>query len=277
MKLEDTKIRNASDSLSSRTPRTNRVSLFLEGLRDEIVYLGIEQLVSYKHQARITFDNEELSSLASTIKEVGIRQPLTVLPNEEDKYEIISGERRYRAAKLAGLDRVPCIIVKDKNQAESIALIENIQRADLTPLELGEALSGLLERKVFASQSDIADKLGIQRSKVVECISLSKLNKEVKDALTSKKMFSRDKLRNLLSLGTFEEQLKYVNSSMKDEDIANQKTDNNKKNLSSQLSLIRISMVDNDLKLQKKRLKMINYTQKERLKTLLLEIINELN
>jgi ParB family chromosome partitioning protein len=93
-------------------------------------------LVSFKNQKRHYFDGEKLKSLAKTIKEHGIGQPLTVIQSEDKLgvFEIVSGECRFFAAKMTGLDKVPCIIIHDRNAAEEIAVIENVQRADLHPL-----------------------------------------------------------------------------------------------------------------------------------------------
>lgn len=213
MKIDQAKIKSVPKELEAQPALktlSGRVSLFQEGNRYEIVYVKIEAILPFKHQSRKSFDEDELNALAQTIKDHGIRQPLTLLGKPDDTYEVISGERRLRAAKIVGLSRVPAIVVYDEKSAEEIALIENIQRADLTPLELGEGLLGLLKRGVFDSQAEMARNLGLQRTKVSEAISLTRLSPTIKDLVTLHKINNRDWLRQLLSAHTEEEQITMI-------------------------------------------------------------------
>lgn len=227
MKIDQAKIKIVPKELEAQTvakPFSGRVSLFQEGSRFEIVYVKIESILPFKHQSRKSFDEDELNALAHTIKEHGIRQPLTLLGKSDDTYEVISGERRLRAAKIAGLNRVPAIIVYDEKSAEEIALIENIQRADLTPLELGEGLLGLMKRGVFESQADMARKLGLQRTKVSEAISLTRMSPTIKDLVITHKINNRDLLRDILALRTEEEQIHLIKKTFlldQDSDLKN--------------------------------------------------------
>ena len=156
MKLDQAKTRENTDGALGRTALSKRVSVLNDTQRSEITYLSIEKLLPYRNQARTIFNEEELNALASTIKEHGIRQPLTVLrvATEEDDvaFEVVSGERRLRAAKIASLSKVPCIIIDDHQKAEEIALIENIQRQDLHPVELARSLKLLTEHRGWGSQ-----------------------------------------------------------------------------------------------------------------------------
>ena len=134
---------------------SEKIREVIEEERSKLMEINIEDIVANEGQPRKNFDQEELKDLASSIKKYGIIQPL-LLKKKEDKYEIIAGERRFRAAGLAGLERVPAI-VKDISDDESsrIAIIENIQRKDLNPVE--EAMS---YRHLLDSQ-DLTQKLSL--------------------------------------------------------------------------------------------------------------------
>ena len=101
----------------------------------EILEIRVEDIIPNRFQPRLTFDMEALNELANSIKEHGIIQPL-VVRRLQDKYEIIAGERRYKAATLIGLSKVPCIVMNlNDNESAEVAVIENIQRKEMTPLE----------------------------------------------------------------------------------------------------------------------------------------------
>ncbi len=140
-------ISKSYDKLASPNPNAKlRPSIGLDGNIGEFFYLNVENLKTYSKQARKCFDLEELNKLAETIREHGVRQPLSVIKTEEPGiYQVISGERRLRAAKISGLEKVPCIILSDTAKVEEIAVIENIQRADLYPIELSNAYTSLLK------------------------------------------------------------------------------------------------------------------------------------
>src|SRR3990167_11470488 len=133
-KVKYTKISPELEMLATPVASQNsRVSIGFEDEVGEFYYFSVEDLIPYKNQARTIFDEEEINKLSETIKEHGIRQPLTILKsiNSPNKYEVVSGERRLRAAKLVGLKKVPCIIIRDERHADEISLLENIQRQDL--------------------------------------------------------------------------------------------------------------------------------------------------
>ena len=114
---------------------------------NHVVLLSINDILSNPAQPRTVFETEDLEKLAESIKYNGILQPLTVRFNSDNKYELISGERRLKAAKLAGLREVPCIILKtDSAQSAIFALIENIQRQDLNYFEEAIAINKLIEK-----------------------------------------------------------------------------------------------------------------------------------
>ncbi len=141
--------------------------------------LGLEDIVT-KEQVRKDFNEERLKELADSIKQHGIIEPLIVSETKEDKFLLIAGERRFRAAKIAGLDTVPCIIKHDIKEEDItiIQLIENGQREDLNPVELNAVYQKLQDSGLSIRQ--IAEKIGKSKSHVQEVLSISKLNDEEK-------------------------------------------------------------------------------------------------
>lgn len=131
-------------------------------------------------QPRKHFDDEKLEELASSIKARGLLQPIVVRRLGE-RFQIVAGERRYRAAKLAGMERVPALI-RDTDDPLELALIENLQREDLTPLEEAEALSGLIERHTY-SHREVGELIGKSRPYVSNALALLRLPDHIKDEL----------------------------------------------------------------------------------------------
>lgn len=201
MRIEKAKIRlpNNIKEENSNEP-SQRVSTYTESYKGEYYNIEVTKLIPFKNQSRKHFDQKSLEELASTIRVHGIRQPLTILPSseQEGKYEIISGERRWKAAQIAGLTKVPCIIIHNQEAAEEIALIENIQRQNLHPLELMQAFQSLLDRKICNSTQEIATKLGINKSAVVEVLSLKNLPNETQQVLLNEGVKARKVLRVLV-------------------------------------------------------------------------------
>ena len=141
--------------------------------------LPIERLQRGAYQPRREFDEEALQTLASSIKAHGVLQPVVARPLAEDRYEILSGERRWRAAQMAGLDLVP-VVIKDVSDEAAIAigLIENIQREDLNPVEEGLGLKRLQD-EFGLSQEQVAEAVGRSRSAVANLLRLLNLESEV--------------------------------------------------------------------------------------------------
>ena len=141
--------------------------------------LPIERLQRGAYQPRREFDEEALQTLASSIKAQGVLQPVVARPLAEDRYEILSGERRWRAAQIAGLDHVP-VVIKDVSDEAAIAigLIENIQREDLNPVEEGLGLKRLQD-EFGLSQEQVAEAVGRSRSAVANLLRLLNLEIEV--------------------------------------------------------------------------------------------------
>ncbi len=151
-------------------------------------------------QPRTKFDDEAIASLAASIREVGILQPIVVRRSEDGRYEVIAGERRLRAAKVAGLASVP-VVLRDSGDADLLreALIENIHREDLNPIEQAEAFRQLLE-ELGLKQDQLAERVGVSRSHIANTIRLLALPLEVQQLLTDDKI-SAGHARALLSLG----------------------------------------------------------------------------
>lgn len=161
--------------------------------------LPIEYLQRGKFQPRKDMNPEKLQELADSIKAQGIIQPIVVRKISQDKYEIVAGERRWRAGQLAGLQQVP-VVVKDIDDRATmaIALIENIQRQDLNPLEEAEALRRLLDEFSMTHQQ-IADAVGKSRVTVTNLLRLMELQPEVKKLLITGQL-EMGHARALLSL-----------------------------------------------------------------------------
>ncbi|OOZ40161.1 ParB/RepB/Spo0J family partition protein [Solemya elarraichensis gill symbiont] len=155
---------------------------------DSIAHLGVDLVQRGRYQPRRNFDKEKLQELADSITEQGIVQPIVVRPIGEGKYEIIAGERRWRAAQLAGLSEVPVVVrdVDDKS-AMAMALIENIQRDDLNPLEEADALQRLISEFGLTHQQ-IAQAVGKSRTAVTNYIRLLDLEAEVKRMVDERKL-----------------------------------------------------------------------------------------
>ena len=155
-------------------------------------------------QPRTHFDDDAIASLAVSIREVGILQPI-VVRKAGAGYELIAGERRLRAAKLAGLATIP-VVVRDTDDADTLreALIENIHREDLGPIELAEAFRQLLE-ELGLKQEELADRVGVSRSHIANTIRLLQLPIDVQQLLTDGKL-QAGHARALLTLGDAEAQ-----------------------------------------------------------------------
>lgn len=154
------------------------------GVSEGLVYVPVERVVPNPRQPRQVFDDEALSALADSIRAAGLMQPIMVRNSSQTgQYEIIAGERRWRAAQLAGLIQLPAIVkeLDDKTSAEW-ALIENLQREDLNPIDKAEAFDRLVV-DFDATQKDIAVQLGIDRSSVANFLRLNDLEPFAKDAV----------------------------------------------------------------------------------------------
>lgn len=168
--------------------------------------IPIENVIPNKDQPRKVFEKLALEELASSIKEKGIIQPLLLKKNGADKYEIIAGERRWRAAQKAELKEVPAII-KDLEEQEvlELALIENIQRKDLNPVEEAEAYQFLMDR-FDLTQAEVAERVGKERATVANLLRLLQLGPELRKMILNGEI-SQGQAKVLLSLGEPKEQV----------------------------------------------------------------------
>lgn len=160
----------------------------------------VDKVDASELQVRTHFDQAEIDALAHSVKEHGVLQPVLVVQNG-DRYKVIAGERRLRAAKQAGLDRIPArVLSTDDKATHEIALRENLDRVDLHPLEEGEGYVSLLEAQAYTSHDSIAKAFGKPKSRITECIGFTRLPSKTKYDLLAKGLKNRALLRNLLTL-----------------------------------------------------------------------------
>ncbi len=176
--------------------------------------ISITQISPNPDQPRRTFDEEALEELATSIRELGIIQPLTLRSAGPNAYQIISGERRYRAAKLAGLETVPAY-VRTANDSEltEMALIENIQREDLNAIEIALTFRKLIDQYNL-TQERLSERIGKKRATIANFLRLLKLPAEVQLGLRDKKI-DMGHARAILSVEKPSKQLKLYNESLK--------------------------------------------------------------
>lgn len=172
--------------------------------------IEISRIEPNPYQPRTEFNQEALEELAASIKLLGLIQPITVRPLENGRYQIISGERRFRASQLAGLDKIPAYIRKtdDRGMLE-MAIVENIQREDLDSIEVALSFQRLIE-ECNLTQEAMAERVGKKRATVTNYLRLLKLPAEIQFAIRAKKI-SMGHAKALLSLESDKDQLKFAN------------------------------------------------------------------
>ena len=164
-----------------------------------VTMLPIAKVEAYRKQPRTQFDEASLQDLADSIRRHGILQPLTVRKLSSGYYQIIAGERRWRAARMAGLSEVPVLIIEaDDRKAMELAMIENLQREDLNPIEEAEGYKALME-DYGLTQEEAAERVGKSRSNVANVLRLLNLSAPVR-ALLAKGVLSAGHARALLPL-----------------------------------------------------------------------------
>ena len=175
----------------------------------QIRMIPVEQIIPNRFQPRLEFDQEALNTLANSIKQHGIIQPL-VLRRVADKFEIIAGERRFKAAQMCGMIQVPAIITDlDDNESAEVAIIENTQRRELSAIEEAQSYKKLLDRK-YLTQEQLAQRLGTSQSNIANKLRLLNLDKAVQDALM-KQQISERHARSLLRVQDPKKQVELLN------------------------------------------------------------------
>ena len=176
-------------------------ALMLENATDDMVAtntLPLNEIIPNKDQPRKTFDEGSIQELAQSIEQHGVLQPLLVRPLAEGGYQLVAGERRWRACRIAGVKEVP-VVVKELTDTETmeIAIIENLQREDLNPIEEAEGLQALIDKCGF-TQEEVATSVGKSRPAIANSLRLLRLPEEVRD-MTKNGDISAGHARALLS------------------------------------------------------------------------------
>ena len=154
---------------------------------NEVVYLYLDDIIPNRFQPREIFDDQALKELAVSIKEHGVIQPI-IVRKVENKYEIIAGERRYKASTMAGLTKIPAIVKNlDDKESSKVALIENLQRENLSPIEEAEAFNRLMNEYAY-TQEITAKIIGKSRSYIANILRLLNLPEEVQDLVRNGKL-----------------------------------------------------------------------------------------
>ena len=175
----------------------------------EVVELYLDDIIPNRFQPREVFNEEALKELAASIKEHGVIQPI-IVRKIGDKYEIIAGERRYKASTMAGMTKIPAIIRNlDDKEASKVALLENLQRKDLTAIEEARTYQKILELDSM-TQEELGRTMGKSQAAIANKMRLLSLPDEVQEALLYDKISERH-ARSLLNLNTSEEQINMLN------------------------------------------------------------------
>ena len=206
-----------TDAAEDPKPRTEAVSAIQE--------LSLGDIYPNPYQPRTEFDEEALNELAASIRSIGIVQPITVRSVDGGKYEIIAGERRFRASKLAGLETIPAYIRKTEDESLlELALIENIQREDLNAIEVAISYQRLLD-ECRLTQDALSERVGKKRTTISNYLRLLKLPAQIQLAIRDKKI-SMGHARAIINIEDpdtqfmiFEQILKYDFSVRKVEEI----------------------------------------------------------
>lgn len=160
----------------------------IDSVSEQVLELKVSQIEPNKSQPRTEFDRDKLEILADSIKKYGVLQPIVVKKLDNGFYKIIAGERRWRASKLAGIDKIP-VVVRDYDDKETmeIALVENLQREDLNPFEEARGYRELMD--LFSmTQEQVAQRVGKSRSAVANSIRLLSLCDEIKSFVLKKEL-----------------------------------------------------------------------------------------
>ena len=189
--------------------------LLKQRTENSVMYIPVEMIVPNKNQPRKEFKEDALTELALSIMQHGILQPLTVRCTDGNKYELIAGERRLRAAKICGLKKVPCILIQSDDTASSVlALIENLQRCDLNFFEEAEGIARLIEYYKFTQES-VAIKLGKSQSAIANKLRILRLPPNIRKTILENNLTERH-ARALLRLSSPAQQEAVLSAIIKD-------------------------------------------------------------
>lgn len=183
--------------------------------KEEVIDLPLSELRPNPYQPRKTFDQKALDELASSIKQSGVFQPIIVRKSDVKGYEIIAGERRFRASKLAGKETIPAIVREfDEEAMMQIAVLENLQREDLNPMEEAEAYD-MLMKKLNVTQAELSERLGKSRPYIANYLRLITLPPIIKQLLQTEQL-SMGQARTLLGLKDREQMIQVANQAIKE-------------------------------------------------------------
>lgn len=234
---------NQASTLSSTGVKTDNT----------ILQVPIEKIVPNPEQPRQVFETEALQELSDSIKDKGILQPLVVTELGNGNYELIAGERRLQASKLAGLKTVPVVVKQVGNAIEKLelALIENIQRRDLNPIEKAVSFKKLQE-EFHLTQEEVAKKLGKTRSSIANTLRLLELPEEIQNAITQGKI-SEGHARSILAIKDPEKQ-KLLFSAILQDKLSVRDTEQAVKQVKVRLHDRRVAVQDPEIKSLENRL-----------------------
>ncbi len=193
------------------------------GNKEKIVYIKLSQIIANENQPRTIFDDDKITELSDSIKVHGVLQPI-IVRTKDNMYEIVAGERRYRACQMLNLETIPAIVKDyDDEEAASVSLIENLQREDLTAIEEAKAFKAIMEIN-HLRQEDLANKIGKSQSTIANKIRLLSLPGQIQDAILSKQITERH-ARALLTLKDEKMQFQVLNKII-DKDLTVKETEN---------------------------------------------------
>lgn len=196
-------LQNVDTDITSKSPDKSNTTLV-----GSVATIAIEAIEANPFQPRTQFEREALTELADSIKELGIIQPVTLRKLGYDKYQLISGERRFRASQIAGLNEIPAFIrIANDQEMLEMALVENIQRQDLDPIEVAFSYQKLVE-ECNLTQEELSVRVGKKRSTVTNYIRLLKLPAQIQQSIRTK-IISMGHARTLVNVGDEKAQLAF--------------------------------------------------------------------
>ncbi|MBE3035995.1 MAG: ParB/RepB/Spo0J family partition protein, partial [Candidatus Atribacteria bacterium] len=214
--------------------------LFDAGTSSGLINISLSRIVEDKNQPRKTFNSETIKELASSIKEQGIINPITVRPYG-GKYVIIAGERRFLAARQAGLKVVPALVRKvSKNDVMLISLIENLQREDLNSIDRAEGIKAL-KVNLGLPWTAVGKKLGLSKQRILDLVGLLDLPDEIKEDIRSKKLTEKHG-RALRKLKSSKDEILKVSKIIKEEKLSGEETLKLAKEVKSRFGTYRLDL-----------------------------------